>query len=104
MYYIQRCKHETILEENIPTVNGDPSKMQSLIILSLICTPLICVTVVFFMSLNTTSLIVPSRMIDCCFSGLLYSSVDYSGLYACKCIEAFCVNYADIHVCWGGGA
>jgi hypothetical protein len=30
------CKHETILEENIPTVNDDPSKMQSLIILSLI--------------------------------------------------------------------
>jgi hypothetical protein len=98
------CKHETILEEYVPTVNGDPSKMQSLIILSLICTPLSCVTVVFFMSLNTTSLIVPFRMIDCCFSGLLYSSVVYSGLYACKCIEAFCVNYADIHVCWGGGA
>jgi hypothetical protein len=96
-----RCKHETILEEYVPTVNGNPSKIQSLIILSLICTPLICVTVEFFMSLNTTSLIVPSRMIDCCFSGLLYSSVGYNGLYACKCIEAFCVNYADIHVCWG---
>ncbi len=63
-----RCKHETILEENIPTVNGDPSKMQSLIILSLICTSLICVSVVVFISLNTTSLIVPSWMIDCCLS------------------------------------
>jgi hypothetical protein len=52
------CKHETILEENIPTVNCDPSKMQSLIILSLICTSLICVTGVVFISLNTASLIV----------------------------------------------
>ncbi len=36
---------------------------------------------------------VPSWMIDCC-----------CGLYACKCIKAFCVYYADMHVCWGGGA
>ncbi len=52
------CKHETILEKYIPTVNGNPSKMQSLIILSLVFTPLICVTVVVFLSLNSTSLIV----------------------------------------------
>ncbi len=35
------CKHETILEKSVSTVNVDPSKMQPLIILSLISTPLI---------------------------------------------------------------
>ncbi len=32
------CKHETILVEYVLNVNGDPRKMQPLIILSLICT------------------------------------------------------------------
>ncbi len=56
----KRCKHETVLEEYIPTVHDVPSKMQSLINLSLICTSLICGTVMVFISLNTTSLIVMS--------------------------------------------
>ncbi len=42
--------------KNMSRLNGDPTKMQSLIILSLICTSLICVTVVVFISLNKTSL------------------------------------------------
>jgi hypothetical protein len=66
-------------------------------------TPHLCYSCVFY---------VPEHNIpDCPFlndrlliSGLLYSSADYNGLYACKCIEAFCVNYADIPVCWDGGA
>ncbi len=51
------CKHETVLGKYIPTVNVDPSKIQSLIILSLICTSLSCGTVVVFISLITTSLL-----------------------------------------------
>jgi hypothetical protein len=47
------CKHETILVEYVLNVNGDPRKKHPLIILSLICTPLICVKKLCVLLLDT---------------------------------------------------
>ncbi len=41
------CKHETILVEYVPNVNGDPRKMQPLIILSLDYICAICPVFIF---------------------------------------------------------